>query len=438
MVAQSLDDIVEHNPLKTAHQIFDDTSPLLIYEGRWDIGGQAGDYDGTSHNGNGPGAAVTFGPFRGSFIRVFGTIGPDQPTVYFQLDHTAPSKQRRNSSDAPLFRKLLYTSNCLDATIDHVLTMRTLDHGTFSLDFVAVGSASSDGLSGTQSQSPPTTSSPQSQTPVLPSSTTNSATTATNTSSPTTSSSQLSSLVPPDGSTSLTSLTTRSFTTPILPTTSASSTSTSVPSASNLSKSSTAQIVGAVVGAIAFVALVALALFLFLRHRHRTGADPPGDPSETTRRPSRLSFIPVIFASRRNESPLLPSNRGRSSTPDTPPAAMEAVRSPNAVDGRFVISPPDTPAISSAVRSRSPVVDLTISPTLGKSSFTARVTNDRRSPSQLSSGSMEGSQADTATSFGSGRSQSGSSPLAFVSLPSHEVTYSRRSSIGSGEHRRAY
>ncbi|KLO19412.1 hypothetical protein SCHPADRAFT_76216 [Schizopora paradoxa] len=105
----------------------DDNDPRFTYKSTWVSGGLPEEFGETHHATDTPGAQMVFGPFSGTSISVFGTIG----------DVKIPSVS------TPQFRQLLYEASNLDASTPHTLQINQLDPGSFTLDFVEIGSPSS-------------------------------------------------------------------------------------------------------------------------------------------------------------------------------------------------------------------------------------------------------------------------------------------------------
>ncbi|TDL22707.1 hypothetical protein BD410DRAFT_193950 [Rickenella mellea] len=119
-------------------QIFDDTNPLFDYQGHWTVINQVEEFNSSSHIASASDAAAEIGPFRGTFIWVYGTIITGQPAVQFSLDHALSNDTKYYAGSVPSYHRRLYASQ-LDPRSDHVLEMKTIDHGNFTLDFAVVG-----------------------------------------------------------------------------------------------------------------------------------------------------------------------------------------------------------------------------------------------------------------------------------------------------------
>ncbi|THH12154.1 hypothetical protein EW145_g205 [Phellinidium pouzarii] len=119
----------------------DDTDPRFDYkDGAWTAGGEANEFDSTSHSSDVGGAQALFGPFTGTSIAVFSTIDTSQTKVHFFVDDDL------QNDDVPAmtisgvqFQQQVYSASNLDPTSTHMLQINLLDPGPFTLDYVVIG-----------------------------------------------------------------------------------------------------------------------------------------------------------------------------------------------------------------------------------------------------------------------------------------------------------
>ncbi|TDL22697.1 hypothetical protein BD410DRAFT_839411 [Rickenella mellea] len=385
-----------------ATRVFDDTSPLLVYQGNWTTGGQYGEFDLTSHIASTPSVAATFGPFQGSSISVFGTIGPNQSTVHFLLDHTISSDLKHNSSAVPLFAQPLYTSPPLDPSTEHVLTFNILDPGTFTLDFIIVGNVDPDVLNGGGTDYPPSstplttptitsTSTPALLTDVITASSSSSLGSTINTTSTITSTPAAGAGAVTTGSLSSSSsffAETAQMPSGLNPAQSTAS-SSAVPKMINLGMTQVSSRIvgGAVAGGIIIVAGIGLALYWFLWRRYWQKTNPVAGPPEKRKKRPILSRIRFNLTPHSHDRPLLPRHGNRSSmTSIRSVSTIESFHTPEVVYGQRLPSPP-TPVVTSPDVG-SPVVD--IARTFSGMTFTTNETSGGSTPSQSSFRSTSG------------------------------------------------
>ncbi|KAL5481070.1 hypothetical protein ACEPAI_10011 [Sanghuangporus weigelae] len=123
----------------------DDTDSHFDYkDDSWAAGGQTGEFEGTSHSTSTGGAMVTFGPFTGTSIAVFSTVGTRQTKLHFVLDGDSSSDLPAQTNPSVQFQQQVYSAGNLDPTEQHTLAINLLDPGPFTLDYVRIGSGQSN------------------------------------------------------------------------------------------------------------------------------------------------------------------------------------------------------------------------------------------------------------------------------------------------------
>ncbi|KAH8113968.1 hypothetical protein DFH11DRAFT_1771668 [Phellopilus nigrolimitatus] len=129
--------------------IVDDTDPRFNYkDNAWTAGGQSGEFDSTAHSSSVAGAQVVFGPFTGTSIAVFSTVGTSQPRVHFFVDSGAQSLDTTaQTNSAVTFQQQVYSASNLDSSAEHTLQINLLDAGPFTLDYSLVAQQSTSSTS---------------------------------------------------------------------------------------------------------------------------------------------------------------------------------------------------------------------------------------------------------------------------------------------------
>jgi len=113
----------------------DDRDPRLVYTGTWSEAGTSADYDNTTSISQTAGSTVTF-TFNGTFIAVYGTIGPTASSSTYQLDDDSVSTASFPPPASPLYDEPFWSSAELSPGI-HTLTVAAMGDGdTYQLDYM--------------------------------------------------------------------------------------------------------------------------------------------------------------------------------------------------------------------------------------------------------------------------------------------------------------
>ncbi|KAL5522986.1 hypothetical protein ACEPAF_1253 [Sanghuangporus sanghuang] len=344
----------------------DDTDSRFDYkDSSWTADGQTGEFEGTSHSTSIGGAMVTFGPFTGSSIAVFSTIGTTQTRLHFVLDGDSSSDLPAQTNPSVQFQQQVYSAGNLDPTEQHTLAINLLDPGPFTLDYVRIGSGTSTVTA--------------LRTSIAVSSSVGDITSITSSSKSVVSDS----ITSPSPSITLTSESSSTLADAVASPSSSAQSTASASSGAPIPTSSSANpmgadntsrpdtvVIGSVTGAIAFFAIVIVSVLLFLRRRRKRLA-PQGQQVSTSKpararnvqprhRPSlHLSIPSTLSFSRALQRPtLLPTHSSKS----TPVKQADP----------FGSSRP-TPAFLAEDPNDSPVFDIKQRPVSG-STVTTRVT----------------------------------------------------------------
>ncbi|KAL5498970.1 hypothetical protein ACEPAH_1488 [Sanghuangporus vaninii] len=364
----------------------DDTDSRFDYkDNSWTASGQTGELDGTSHSTSIGGAMVTFGPFTGSSIAVFSTIGTRQTKLHFVLDGDSSSDLPAQTNPSVQFQQQVYSAGNLDPTEQHTLAINLLDPGPFTLDYVRIGSGQSN-IAVQPTSSVPTSTSITSVTSTVTAHITGTAGTSSvgDITSITSSKSIVSdSITSPSPSITLTSESSSTLADAVPSPSSSAQNLASASSGATIPTPSSANpmgavntsrpdsvVIGSVTGAITFFAIVIVSVLLFLRRRRKRlalqGQQVSTSKSSRARnvqprhRPSlHLSIPSTLSFSRALQRPtLLPTHSSKS----TPVKQADP----------FVSSRP-TPAFLAEDPNDSPVFDIKQRPVSG-STVTTRVT----------------------------------------------------------------
>ncbi|KAL5522753.1 hypothetical protein ACEPAG_8771 [Sanghuangporus baumii] len=366
----------------------DDTDSRFDYkDDSWAAGGQTGEFEGTSHSTSTGGAMVTFGPFTGTSIAVFSTVGTRQTKLHFELDGDSSLDLPAQTNPSVQFQQQVYSAGNLDPTGQHTLAINLLDPGPFTLDYVRIGSSQANAAAQTTS-SVPTSASITSGTSTVTAHPTRIAVSPSvgDTTSITSSSKSVisDSITSPSPSITLTSSESSSTAVGVGASPSSSSqgitlassgistptSSSAIPMDADNTSRPDAVVIGSVTGAIAFFAIVIVSVLLFLRRRRKrlalqgqqvsTSKQPGARNVQPRLRPSlHLSIPSTLSFSRALQRPtLLPTHSSKS----TPVKQADP----------FVSSRP-TPAFLAEDPNDSPVFDIKQRPVSG-STVTTRVT----------------------------------------------------------------
>ncbi|KAL7277128.1 hypothetical protein ACG7TL_008973 [Trametes sanguinea] len=112
----------------------DDSSPQLQYSGQWSQAGNSLDYQSTSHASSSAGSSVKF-TFNGTYITVYGSVGPNGSTSSYTLDDASPVSKSVQPVVPPQYNwPFFFPESPLQPGL-HELVI-AVEGGTFNLDYI--------------------------------------------------------------------------------------------------------------------------------------------------------------------------------------------------------------------------------------------------------------------------------------------------------------
>ncbi|EMD35661.1 hypothetical protein CERSUDRAFT_116399 [Gelatoporia subvermispora B] len=113
----------------------DDRDPRVSYIGKWSNGGTAANYQNTTRQSETLGSSIQFA-FNGTFISVYGVLGPTANNATYQLDQSAHTDSSFLAPSSPINDMPFWSSPVLPFGA-HTLTITVAQEGdVFQLDYI--------------------------------------------------------------------------------------------------------------------------------------------------------------------------------------------------------------------------------------------------------------------------------------------------------------
>ncbi|KAF9220919.1 hypothetical protein BS17DRAFT_712720 [Gyrodon lividus] len=132
----------------------DDRDPRITYTGTWTLGGNAPEYENTTHGTTIAGSSASFnftGTFHGTSVSVFGTVGPvdyyhvdvGPPMSVYNLDHFPAVTFTAPALNSASYHYQFYTSPLLDEGVHYLVITSVNMSSVLWLDYLQYTPSSS-------------------------------------------------------------------------------------------------------------------------------------------------------------------------------------------------------------------------------------------------------------------------------------------------------